>query len=343
MKFKLWLNVATFVALGLIVLFAWHDIVAAFAKMATLNVGIMLLMLPVQFVAFFAVAKIFFHAFRAIGLSANIRTLFASTIELNFVNHIFPSGGVSGFSYLTMRLKHDDISPAKSTLVQLTRYVFTFIAFVILLLAALVLLAVENRANNFIILIASAITFSLIFLTIGVSYIIGSEGRIKSFTGAFTRMINALIHIFRRSHPETIKLEAVEQVFIELHEDYQLFRDDFSKVKYVLLWAVVACVAEVSLVYVAFAAHGAWVNPGAVVIALAVATLAGLLAFLPGGLGVYEPLMSLVFVSAGVPAATAVSVTLVYRVITLLLALGSGYILYHLALNRRHDRADTER
>jgi uncharacterized membrane protein YbhN (UPF0104 family) len=53
---------------------------------------------------------------------------------------------------------------------------------------------------------------------------------------------------------------------------------------------------------------------------------------LPGGIGVYEPLMVGVLLSAGVPSGVAVSATLVSRVISLLLALSSGYFLYHRAL-----------
>jgi uncharacterized membrane protein YbhN (UPF0104 family) len=76
-------------------------------------------------------------------------------------------------------------------------------------------------------------------------------------------------------------------------------------------------------------------------IALVVANLVGLVAILPGGVGLYEPLMTAVLISGGISAPLALSATLVYRVISLLVSLLTGYFLYHRALSRygSHDTA----
>src|SRR6266496_2626578 len=65
MKFKLWLNIATFIAIALVVVFARHDIVLALQKLQQLNIWILLLMVPAQFFAFYAVAKVYYHFFKA--------------------------------------------------------------------------------------------------------------------------------------------------------------------------------------------------------------------------------------------------------------------------------------
>ena len=56
------------------------------------------------------------------------------------------------------------------------------------------------------------------------------------------------------------------------------------------------------------------------------ATLAGALAFLPGGLGVTEGSMALLLVSAGMPAGSAAVATLLVRATTLWFAVGIGFI-----------------
>jgi putative heme transporter len=334
MKLKLWINILTFVAIGLIVVFAWGDIAHAFAKMWTLNLWVLALMIPAQFFVFYAIAQVFRYFFKATGTPLPMKTLLPAVVELNFVNHVFPSGGVSGFSYLTMRLKHDDISTAKATLAQLARFILVFLTFIVLLLLALVMLAAEDKANRFIILIATALTFTIMFSTLVVIYVIGKESRIHGFTQGLSRLLNRAIHLVRRSHPETINLRQVERTFNELHQDYTVLRNDFGRMWPAVAWAAAANVAEVGLIYIAFVAHGAWINPGALIIAYAIATIAGLLAILPGGLGVYEPLMAAVLLSAGVPADVALSATLVSRVVALALALGSGYILYQRTIRR---------
>ena len=64
------------------------------------------------------------------------------------------------------------------------------------------------------------------------------------------------------------------------------------------------------------------------------ASFAGLISILPGGLGVYEALMTGVLTSAGVPKALALSATLVYRIFTMIIFLPVGFIFYQLSLRR---------
>lgn len=334
MKLKLWLNLITFAALGLIIFFAWPDIAQAFQKMLTLNVWVLLLIIPAQFFAYYSLAKVFFYFFRATGVQLTMKQLFAPMLELNFVNHIFPSGGASGFSYLTLRLKPDGVSPAKSTLAQIARFVFTFLAYVALMFLALFALALQGNTSPLVVLAVSSIAFTVLFSTGVIMFVVGKKTRIEAFTHTMTVWINKVIHIFRRKHPETISLKNVRTMFLELHEDYVLVRGNLKDMGPVALWALLTNLAEVSLLYIAFLAHGTWVNPGAVVIALVVANLVGLVAILPGGVGLYEPLMTAVLISGGIPAPLALSATLVYRVISLLTSLLTGYVLYHRALNR---------
>lgn len=341
MKLKLWINILTFVAIGVVLIFARHDILLALQKLQSLNLWILSLMIPAQFLAFYCVGRVYYHFFKATDSPLPMKTLVPAAIELNFVNHVFPSGGISGFSYLTFRLKRDGVSTAKSTLAQLVRFSLAFITFIGLLLLALVLLAMEDRVNRFIMLIAAALTFTILFGTLIVAYVVGKEERIREFTQGLSRVLNRVIHIVRPHHPETINLKRTEGVFTELHQDYNLLRRDFRKMWPVVGWALLANLAEIGVIYIAFVAHDAWVNPGALIIAYAIATTAGLIAILPGGLGVYEPLMAGVLLSAGVPGSIALSATLVSRVVVLVLALGSGYILYHRVV-KRYGAASTQ-
>lgn len=334
MKLKLWLNLLTFGALGLVIFFAWHDISLAFQNMAHLNIWVLLLIIPVQLFAFYSLGKVFYHFFSATGVSLSMKELWAPMIELNFVNHVFPSGGASGFSYLTLRLKPYGVSTAKSTLAQLARFVSTFLAFIAMMFAALFILALQGDVNPLVILAVTSIAFVVLFSTAVLVYVVGTQHRIDTFTKKMTVWLNQLINVFRRKHPETIKLTNVRKVFMELHEDYTLVRGNLRHMLPVFKWAVLTNLAEASLLYIAFLAHGEWVNPGAVLIALVVANLVGLIAILPGGVGLYEPLMTAVLISGGIPAALALSATLVYRVISLLTSLITGYFLYHRALNR---------
>ena len=148
MKWKLWLNLITFAALALIIFLAREDIGRVFTHLRDLNLAVLVLMLPAQFLVFVTLAKLFYHFFQATDVRVPFRRLISPMMELNFVNHVFPSGGVSGFSYLTLRLKPYGVSTAKSTLAQLARFALMFMSFIVLLLVALLLLAADGKTSS---------------------------------------------------------------------------------------------------------------------------------------------------------------------------------------------------
>jgi uncharacterized membrane protein YbhN (UPF0104 family) len=66
--------------------------------------------------------------------------------------------------------------------------------------------------------------------------------------------------------------------------------------------------------------------------AYAVANFAGLISVLPGGVGIYEALMTGVLAAAGVPAGTSIPIIVMYRILNMVLQLTPGYYFYHKSL-----------
>ena len=77
------------------------------------------------------------------------------------------------------------------------------------------------------------------------------------------------------------------------------------------------------------------VNLGAIILAYGVANFAGLISVLPGGIGIYEALMTAVLVSTGIPASVSLPVTIMYRVLNTLIQLPPGFYFYHKTINKR--------
>lgn len=259
--------------------------------------------------------------------------MYRLSLELNFVNTVFPSGGVSGFSYINVRMRGEDISGAKSTLVQMMRFVLLFISFQLLLFVGLLMLAIGGKANDVVILVGGSLTTLLLIATVLITFVIGSKQRINSFFTFATRLINRLIHLFRRDRPEAINIQKVQDVFSELHDHYMHIRRNLDVLRKPLLFALLGNATETTAIYAVYIAFGHFVNPGAVILAYAVANFAGLLSVLPGGLGIYEALMTAVLAAGGVPASISLPVTIMYRVGNMAVQLPPGYILYHRALN----------
>ena len=331
-NWKLFLNLLTFLLLGGAVFLVRHDVGQAFDDLGKVNSLALLLMIPLQIENYSAYAHLYQEFLRILGNKQPLKRMYKVALELNFVNHVFPSGGVSGFSYFTARLKPFGVTTAQTTLTQTMRFMLTFANYIILLFIGLFLLALGGNASNMTILITCSLAFLTVFSIIGGSYIISSQSRIHSSTQAVAKLANRLLQLVRPKHPETINLKRVEKLFNETHANYLILKDKFPQLRKPFVYASLANITELATIYVVYIAYGHYVNPGAVIIAYAVANFAGLVAILPGGIGVYEGLMTAVLVSAGVPAGLSFSVTIMYRVLNMILSLPLGYFFYHKAL-----------
>lgn len=200
------------------------------------------------------------------------------------------------------------------------------------------MLSLHGEVNNLTILAVSSITTLLIIGTVLMAYIIGNKDRIKAFFTSLTKGLNYLIHFVRPNHPETINVGRAQNAFLELHENYMHIRRNLYLLKKPLLFALGFSIAEVSSIYLVYLAFGTVVNPGAIIIAYAIANFAGIISVLPGGIGIYEALMTAVLVAAGVPASVSLPVTIMYRVLNMTIALPQGGWLYYRALHGKPAR-----
>jgi uncharacterized protein (TIRG00374 family) len=291
-------------------------------------------MIPLQVLHYHFVAMLYRALFGVLGNRISYKFLYKTALELNFVNLVFPSGGVSGFSYFGIRLRSQGVTTGKATLVQTMRFVLLFISFQILLVVGLILLSFNGRANNFMILIASSLATLLLVGTSGLTYIIGSEKRIDIFFTFLTRAINRLIHLVRPNHPETISVARAKMAFREYHGNFNILRKNFRRMLKPMIYALMINLTEIATVYIVFAAFGQLVNPGAVIIAYAVANFAGLISVLPGGIGIYEALMTGVLAAGGVPARLSLPVIVAYRVVNIGIQLPIGAFFYQRAISK---------
>lgn len=328
-NWRLLLTVFTFFALGITVFALRRQIVETIQNLADINSAVLLLMIPAQMLNYIGQTQMHRGFFEILNRKFSFRSMLRVMLELNFVNNIFPSGGVSGISYFGLRMRHYGVPGGLSTLIQIMKFGFLFISYLSLLFVGLIFLAVEGKANGLLLLISGSIMTILVIVTLGVSFIIGSERRINAFFTYITRVINRLIRVVRPNHPETINIGKARELFTDLHANYGLIRKDLSKLRQPFLAATLANVGELLTVYVVYLAFGEFINPGAIIIALAVANFAGFISVLPGGVGIFEALMTTVLIAAGVPAALSLSVTVTYRVLNMLIQLPPGYYFYH--------------
>lgn len=334
-RIKLIINIITIIALAVLIYVSWPQISNGLEKIGGAKWSIIFLMIPMQVLNYYAVARLYQSYFNTNGTRFSLKTMYKVALELNFVNHIFPSGGVAGFSYLGLRLRRLGIPVSSTTLAQAVRFGLTFLSYLLLLFFGMFLLSFGSgkSGGGVALFIGLSIAFVTLFGVIMGIFIISSEKRVRSFTAFLPKIANLLIGFITKKR-NTINVARIERLFTDLHKDYLLISKDWRRLKKPFGWALVINTTEISTIYLAFIALGHLVNPGAVILAYAVASFAGLVAILPGGIGVYETLMLAVLATAGVPKALALSATLIYRIFCMIIFLPIGFILYQISLRK---------
>jgi uncharacterized protein (TIRG00374 family) len=331
-RWKLILTILTFVGLAILIYSIRREIGSVITDLGRVNLLALLLILPLEFLNYDVYARLYKKLFGILGTKVSYKHMFKLTLELNFVNHILPSGGVSGISYFGVRMRAAGVSGTKSTLVQVMKFFLLFLSFQPILVLGLIFLAARGHVNNLIILVASSIITLLIVGTFIGIYIIESRERINSTLTNITKALNAFVGFFRRGNVETIDVAGAQKTFNELHDNYMVLKDNWRDLKMPFVYMTLANLTEIATVYVVYIAFDHLVNFGAVILAYAVANFAGLISVLPAGIGIYEGLMTAVLAATGIPAELSIPVTIMYRVLNMFIQLTPGYFFYQKAV-----------
>jgi putative heme transporter len=330
-KWRVALTVVTFVALAILIYGVRKDIGGVVENLGKVNALALLFLIPIEALNYDVYARLYVSLFKILDKKVEYKDMYKLNLELNFVNHILPSGGVSGISYFTVRMRAFGVSGPKATLAQLMKLLLLYVSFQPLLITGIFLLAVRGHVSNLIMVIASSIVTLLVVGTFAFIYMIEDRARINTFLTALTRALNKLIGLVRRK-PETINIKGAQIAFNELHDNYKLFKENWRELKMPFLYMLIANITEVAAGYVVYIAFDRLVNVGAVILAYAIANFAGLISVLPAGIGVYEGLMTGVLAATGIAAGLSIPVTIMYRVLNMIIQLTPGYYFYQKAL-----------
>jgi uncharacterized protein (TIRG00374 family) len=336
MSFRAWLSLITVVFLLVILFLSRHELFRAWELLGQVNIWILLLMIPLQILVYYSGGEMIFSYLRGKGQIKKVkrRTLVRIALEGNFVNHILPSGGVSGVSYLTWRLGHLGIQPGRATMAQVVRHAANFLAFAVLLLIALFAVTLDGTINRWIIL-ASASLFGIIALAfLLLIYLLSSKRRIDIFAERIYRLTNLVTRkvTFGRKR-KLVKQDVVENFLNDMHKDFLELRHDKKLLIQPFLWGIVYTIGDAGLFMVAFWALGEVFNPAPILIAYGVASLAGFIVLTPGGTGAYEAIMVTFLAFAGIAGGVAIAGILLARVVILVGTVVFGYIFYQYALS----------
>lgn len=336
-SFRGWLTIVTTALLVLLIIGAWPKIMQAWGLIGQINLWILVLLIPLQFLSYYVTGEIIFSYLRAKGELQTMShwRMTRTALELNFVNHILPSGGAAGFSYLGWILAKFGVRPGRSTMAQIIRFALTFLSFIVLLVVAVIILIIDHQMSRMVILMSFILAVLAIGATIGLVYVIGSQSRLQKFSHWLTRLCNRVVaKVTRGRKQDVLKPSVLLEFFDDLHGDFMQIKREKKVLTWPFVWALIANMLDVALLFVAFWALGFPLNPATLFVAFGISSIVSAISVTPGGTGVYEAVMIAFLASSGVPPEMAIAGTLIARISLLVLTIGFGYIFYQLTVSK---------
>ena len=337
------MSVLTVVVLVLIIYLTRDELVHAWGLLGQANLWLLALLIPLQIFVYFAGGEMIFSYLRRKKIIGHISRFEQTRIalELNLVNHVFPSGGVSGISYATWRLHKLGVNTAKSTFAQLIRYVSAFVSLMALIIIAVLALALDGSVNRYIVVSSFALVLVVVGLVMLLFYMFSSEKRMNTMAHRIARIINRVVILATLGKVRGyMSQDRVVGFFAEMHRDFGELIDDKKLLIRPLLWGAFYAIVDVLMFMVVFWSLGQSVNPAVLLVGYGVAGLASIVAFTPGGAGVYEVIMIYFLSVAGVASPVAIAGIVLTRVILLAGTIIFGYIFYQHALWKYGKRVD---
>lgn len=257
------------------------------------------------------------------------------SLGTNFVDHVMPSGGVSGASYAIWRLRRFGVDKTHAMMSQLVDAAVGFVSFIPLLLAAVLWVSVTNQANGTMVMLSVGFSVGLLLVILFGSFLVSSQRLMVSFGVFLAKLVNkaARVFSFGRYKKQVVSLHKMKEFFLELNGDYERLMKEKQVLKWPLVWGLAWTVTDVMMYEVVFMSMGTFVDPMVLLLARSASMAAGMLVLTPAGMGAVEATFILVLVSSGVSGEVASAGILLARVLLLVGTLTTGYYFYHKALN----------
>lgn len=337
MSFRSWLSIFTVILLTIIIYLARHEIGDAWLLLERVNLWILLLIIPMQLIVYYASGETTFSYLRGKRSIDDLSppTLARIALEANFVNHVLPSAGVSGISYLNWRFGGYGVKLARATMAQVVRFAANFATLISLLILSVIVTTLDGTINGWILLFSALLIALMLGALLGAIYVLTNKRRMTRASNWTYKIINGVVRLATLGRkPEAIGAYKIQTFFDEMHDDYVALVRDKRLLKKPFLWALLFNAGDAALFFITFLALGSFVNPAIILIAYGLASVAGFIFITPGGAGAYEAIMVAFLAIAGIAANVAIAGILLARVIILLFTIGLGYIFYQDALVR---------
>jgi uncharacterized protein (TIRG00374 family) len=328
MNIRRLLIVAGLIGLVIIVLGTLGDFTKIAEAFEQVHWYVFPLVIVVQIADYYTNARYYQAFFKMSGYDIPLRWLYETSLGINFANQAIPSGGIAGTTYLAQTQKRFGVPTGRSTMAQVSRYVFTFLSFFTVLALGFLLLFLGGSISR--ISVRLVVLLLIIVLTVGFIglVLLIDRTRLEILAAPVIKAVNAFGRRALRRREPLIPKARIDNF---LDDFYAGTKDTFTRPHVwppLFGWALASNFTELTTLYVVFIGFGLWPNPGIVIAGYTLAIIASMMGILIGGLAVYEAGMIGTFVALGLPFAITFAIVTVYRLTSMAIFLPVGFYFY---------------
>lgn len=303
------------IALLFVIIFNKNQFIQFWKLLFTIKFYVLAVVLLVQLFSYYLNALYYQSILKKFKYNIRVLRLFEGALAANFVNAIFPTVGIGGAAFLSQVLK-PEVPRGEGFFVQIVRYVLSSIATAILIPVAIVLLLLGHHGSS-----------GVFYFVIVSSTVIICFGVLLFFLVRREHIIRKLIHWLEKKFTFLNALNAKEFTG-DFYRGFHVVFDDIRVMLIPFLWSAAYIFVEVLTLYIAFLAFGKVVNPGVVLMGYILANIASFFGGVIISIGAFELSLTGTLVALGQPFTLALSVTIVYRVVNMIIGLPPGFIYY---------------
>ena len=312
------------------------DTETTLALMTHASYVLLAIAVALQCLALLSYANLLRYILKVLDIRIRLRDVLGITLSSLAVSHVLSAGGVGGWvvtynALLKRRVPHGLIFVAIAAQ-QFFNYVVLWFVFAL----ALLYLIVARGQSIATYLVGIILIGLLLWLTGYGVYLYNHRSRMRQRVTQLAHLAN---RVMRR---EVVHERHIDGWIDNLFAGMRRMTSHHGAYRTTALLACGFWIFDMLCLYATFLAFGEHISFGYLAVGYVVAYAIGTLAPTPGGLGAVEGILIALYVSFGVPSATAVAVVLVYRLINFWLPIPPGFIAYLVVKPGRRPIAEGE-
>ncbi len=269
-------------------------------------------------------AQIFKVLYNKFGIPMNIWESLKIFIAAYTVNTIAPSAGVAGVALYVSQAEKHKTTKTRVFLITLVFYFINLISLAALMLVPLIYFLVLNQLQ-FYFWISGLILLAVILISIILIFFAYKKPNL--FLKLMDSCINFVNFFLKLLRIKVIKKE-VANVFLDELKYFQII---YKKDPWVFwspfLLFFLGNIYEIIILYIIFFAFGVHPHLLMLTVVYAISLLFMTISITPGGIGIVEPLMAVIFLSSGISLEISGLAVLIFRIITFWLPLPFGIVI----------------